>query len=115
MEIDYVSIGSRIKYHRMKKGFSQEELADRTELSRVHISCIERGERIASLEAIVGIANALNTSVDSLLAESLFLSGNETVPHEMDVLLDCTPEESAILVKSMVALKKILRSYKITK
>ncbi len=115
MEIDYVSIGSRIKYQRMKKGFSQEELADRTNLSRVFISYVECGERAPSLEALVGIANALNASIDSLLAESLSLSGNETVPHEMDALLDCTPEESAILVKSMVALKKILRSYKITK
>ena len=113
--IDYESIGSRIKYYRVTRGISQEELAEKTELSRVHISCIERGERIPSLAAIINIANALNVTVDELVSENLFFSDVSHESGEFDILYDCTQEESSIITKCMMVLKEILRSYKITK
>lgn len=45
--IDIESIGSRVKYHRLRNKISQEELAELAQVSRVHISYLERGERIA--------------------------------------------------------------------
>ena len=46
--IDIESIGSRVKYHRLRNKISQEELAELAQVSRVHISYLERGERIPS-------------------------------------------------------------------
>lgn len=48
--IDIESIGSRVKYHRLRNKISQEELAELAQVSRVHISYLERGERIPSME-----------------------------------------------------------------
>ena len=72
--IDYSDVGARIRFFRAQSGLSQEELAELSKLSRVHISCIERGERIPSLEAIVNIANGLNISSDELLAGNLLVT-----------------------------------------
>ncbi len=115
MTIDYESIGKRIRYNRMKNKLSQEQLAELADLSNVFISYLERGERIPSLEAVINIANALNVSVDELLAGNLFVSGIQHNADGFDILFDCSQEESTIIIKCMKALKDILRGYRITK
>lgn len=47
--IDIESIGSRVKLHRLANNISQEKLAELAQVSRVHISYLERGERIPSI------------------------------------------------------------------
>ena len=113
--MDCVSIGARVRHNRKQSGLSQEELAEQAETSRVYISNIERGECAPSLEMIIKIANALNVSADDLLAGNLLSSSADGTEEEMDILFDCSQEESRILLESMRAIKQILRDYKITK
>lgn len=113
--INFESIGTRVQYYRRLNGMSQEELAERTKTNRVHISNVERGEKTPSLELIIDIANALYISTDDLLAETLFSSNPSKSEREMNFLYDCTKEETNILLESMLAIKNIIRKYKITK
>ena len=110
--IDYSDVGARIRFFRAQSGLSQEELAELSKLSRVHISCIERGERIPSLEAIVNIANGLNISSDELLAGNLLVTEVNNDPHGFEILHDCTPEEIRLIKQTMLSLKDALRGYK---
>jgi transcriptional regulator with XRE-family HTH domain len=48
---------------------SQEDLAEKSKLSRNYISDIERGVRNPSLLAVVGIARALRMPLRDLLAD----------------------------------------------
>ena len=68
--LDYAAIGRRIRAAREAEGITQAELGERADLSTAHIGHIERGTRIASLEAIFCIAQALHTSVDSFLMDA---------------------------------------------
>lgn len=113
--MDCQSIGVRVRRHRKQNGLSQEELAERTETSRVYISNIERGEATPSLEVLLSIANALSVSADDLLAGNLLSANTDSTDEEMDILFDCSQEESRILLESMKAIKQVLRGYKITK
>lgn len=113
--IDIKSIGSRVKFHRLRKKISQEGLADLAHISRVHISYLERGERIPSLDSFINIANALHVSADELLADNLLVTGSNTNSEELDILFDCSTDEQQILLQNMRALKDILRSYRISK
>lgn len=61
--------GERIRELRHKQNFSQEKLAEITNLHRTYIGGIERGERNPSLENIYKIANALNISLSELFRE----------------------------------------------
>ena len=45
MQIDYISLGSRIKEARKKQGLTQEQLAERADLSTTHISNIENAKK----------------------------------------------------------------------
>lgn len=107
--IDYKDIGARVRFYRSQNNLSQEDLAEVSKLSRVHISCIERGERIPSLEAIINIANALNISLDELLVGNLMVSAVTYDPHGFDILSDCSPAELRIIKKTMICLKEALR------
>lgn len=115
LAIDYEHIGARIKYFRKKAHLSQEKLAELTELSRVFISFVERGEKTPSIESIVRIANALNVSADDLLFGNLIVSNSPHDALEYELLTDCSPEETDIILKCMAYLKEQLRGYRISK
>ncbi|OGG34820.1 hypothetical protein A2363_00025 [Candidatus Gottesmanbacteria bacterium RIFOXYB1_FULL_47_11] len=57
-----VKFGHRIQKRRQELGITQEELADRLNLSRTHMGHIEQGRRSPSLEVLNKIAKALKTS-----------------------------------------------------
>lgn len=61
------SIGLRIRKERITQGLSQEELADLATVHRTYIGMIERGEKNITLHKLKKIANALNTTMSSLL------------------------------------------------
>ena len=113
--IDYESIGVRVQYYRKSINMTQEELAEQTKTSRVHISNIERGEGSPSIEVLIDIANALYVSADDLLAGNLFSSNPSRSEEEMDILHDCTKEEKLIMLEGMRTIKHLIRKYKITK
>lgn len=115
MDIDYSSVGARIKYIRTQKGLSQEELAEFADVSPVYISNIERGEKSASLKTIIAVANAMNTSTDSILLDSLSHTDDGQERALFDVVCDCTKEEHDIIINFTKAMKSILRHYNISK
>lgn len=62
-----VKFGSHVRDLRRKKGFSQEELANKADLHRTYIGMIERAEKNITLVNIEKIATALDISINKLL------------------------------------------------
>lgn len=60
-------IAVRIRELRLAKGWSQEQLAEATGLSRDAVSRIERGDRSPSLDTLNLVARALGTSLPQLV------------------------------------------------
>ncbi len=60
------SFGRRVKELRKKSGLTQEELAEKTELSVTFIGLVERGVNIPSVKTCDKIAKALGVSLDEL-------------------------------------------------
>ena len=67
--INYKKLGLRIKEVRLSKNLTQESIADYVGCNVSHISNIENNHTKVSLNVLIGIANALNTSIDYLLSE----------------------------------------------
>ena len=68
------NIGKRIKEIRCSKGITQEELAEKTNLSITSISRLENEKSIVSLEKIILISKALNTNVGLILRDYIIPS-----------------------------------------
>lgn len=57
------SIGRKIKKMRLDKGLSQEKLAECVNMSREHISCIERGKNLTSIETLYSLAKFFEINI----------------------------------------------------
>ncbi|MDY4480245.1 MAG: helix-turn-helix transcriptional regulator [[Pasteurella] aerogenes] len=60
-------LGLSIKLERVRKGLSQEDLAELSGLHRTYIGMVERAERNISVINLVLTAKALDISIDTLL------------------------------------------------
>lgn len=67
MENIKVKFGQRVKELRLTKGYSQEKLAELSDLDRTYIPGIESGKRNVSINVLQKIANAFNISLSELL------------------------------------------------
>ena len=114
MEIDYVAIGKRVKQLRKKRGMSQEQLAELIDVSVPHMSNIENGKTKFSLQVLVDLANALNTTPDALLLDQL---EHTSKAHGMvlgeigSVLADCTPVQMTMIEETVKSTKRMLQTY----
>ncbi|WP_303837907.1 helix-turn-helix domain-containing protein [Ruminococcus flavefaciens] len=111
MDINYSSIGLRIKYFRSERKITQEELAELVGTTSRHIINIEMGIKGPSLNLLVSIANALEVTSDDLLIDNLSHYGSISGYEVSDLILDCNSTEKAILTKAMKRLKELLLEY----
>lgn len=72
-----VQVGNLVRHHRELAGFTQAQLAERTERSVQLIGRIERGSSAPSFETLAGIALALNVQVRDLFGVNQFAVGQD--------------------------------------
>ncbi len=94
-----ISVGLRIAKARRDKGYSQALLAEKSNISISHLSNIERGRKSLSAEVLFKIAEALQTSVDSLLFTDI-PQLHKQIEQEIDINLNsCTVNEKEFILK----------------
>jgi transcriptional regulator with XRE-family HTH domain len=71
------ALGEFIRTQRHLANLSLRELAARTEISNPYLSQIERGLHEPSVRVLKSLANALNVSAETLLAQAGLLEGEE--------------------------------------
>lgn len=69
--MDLKEIGRRISNQRKMLGMTQEQLAEKVDLTVGYISGIESGNKIASLKNMLKIANVLELSLDFMLLSDI--------------------------------------------
>lgn len=72
MEAEYVNevIGKKIKDLRNQNGLTQQELADRTELTKGYISQLERGQVAPSVVTLLDLIECLGTNASDFFKEA---------------------------------------------
>ena len=104
MEIDYKAIGQRIKIARIKKGITQEAVADIIDITPAHMSKTK-----VSLPTLIEIANALSVSVDVLLCDNVLASQNIFKGEAKEIFEDCDEYETRFLVDLLKCAKSAMR------
>ena len=67
-DIDFESIGKKLKEIRLSKGLPQDAVASAAEVNTSHISNIENNRVNVSLPTLIYICNALDVTVDYVLS-----------------------------------------------
>ena len=106
--IDNNLIGLRIKEIRKRRGITQAQLAEMTDLSVPYISYLENGKKKISLETLIRTCNALEVTLDDLLAGT---QTSNRMDYQTDIgllLRDCSTEERRFLFEVIKANREIL-------
>lgn len=112
MELDSIRLGKRIKAARKRRGLSQMALSEVLDCTPNHLSYIENGSRGMSLARFVQLANALGTSADELLIDSLDHVA-EAMDHEFSsIMADCDEYEKRVLLSILLAVREALNENK---
>lgn len=77
MELDYTQIGKRIARRRKELGLRQVQVCERAGINDKYLSCIERATSIPSLEVIMKLALALDTTPDEFLTGTVRFDSDE--------------------------------------
>lgn len=77
MELDYSMIGKRIAKRRKEMGLKQAEVCELAGINDKYLSCIERATSIPSLEVVMRLALALDTTPDTFLIGSVHFDDDQ--------------------------------------
>lgn len=99
MYVDYKDLGKRIAKRRRELGLKQYQVSERAGLSDKYISCIETAKSIPSIDVLVRICDALETTPDMLLLGAV--SNTDSESYELQLIgklrrLDSAARELAI-------------------
>lgn len=89
MEV-FMEIGGKIKSMRLQCGLTQEELADRCELTKGYISQLENDYTSPSIATLIDILNALGSDLKTFFNES----DEKVVFNKNDYFVKETPEHT---------------------
>ena len=98
MEIDYAIIGRRIKEIRKSKSLTQEQLAEKSDLTNNYISNIENCRSIPSLETLMKLCIALETTPNDILLGSHLTSSSFATADLSNSLSKCTAKEKRLVL-----------------
>lgn len=112
MALDYAAIGQRIRMFRIKRGWKQSDLAEKSGVEPSNISHIERAATKLSLPTLVSIANALEVSLDEIVYNSLIKNKHIYVKEIDELVGDCDPKELSSIIQMIKTTKGIIRNYK---
>ena len=112
MAIDYAAIGRGIREQRIQNRLTQEKLAELVGIGPSHMSHLESGRTVASMEVFIALCNALNCSADTLLCREI--SSDQPLVRNWltELVADCDQTEVKIISDMVVALKESLRKNK---
>jgi len=95
--LDRIALGTAIRAARLKKGYTQERLAELVEVTPTHEKHIESGHRLPSVEVLFSIAQALDLSLDNIIfpedaengrVKEIQILLNQSTGPELAILLD---------------------------
>ncbi len=102
--MDKLTMGDRIREARKNQGLTQDQLAERLDISVEFVGQIERGLKLPSMQVFIKILETLNVSADYLLRDSVStgrLFGDNAIGSKIEGL---TP-------KQRIALEALVETY----
>jgi transcriptional regulator with XRE-family HTH domain len=99
MAVDYVIIGQRLKNARKSADMTQQELAEKLNLSVAFISRVERGSSHINLRRLTEFCSALGISEGTVLNGVSNMDEHYLSSEFNDILEKCSPKKQKLIYK----------------
>ena len=109
--MDYYEIGQRIRRIRKARKLSQEQLAEKVNISITHMSHIETGNTKLSLPVFVDIAEALEVQTDVLLYDEPRQCIDNAINDITSILEECDTRQARLIADLVKSIKQSLDMY----
>lgn len=109
MELDYKAIGKRVKIARIKAGFTQEQVCNKTGLSSSHMNNIETGSTKVGLPTLITVANILGVTIDDLLYDNLAHARVQLERELQEIVDSCNNYELRLIVETSLGIIEATR------
>lgn len=107
-----INMGRRIAKARKDVGLSQASLAEKADISEIHMSNIERGKKNPSADVLCRISEILNISVDVILLPDIETSKRMLNDELEDLLGDLTSYEREKIYSIINNIKQLMKKEK---
>ena len=97
MAIDYTVIGQRIKQARLAKSLTQEELAEKIDISVAFLSRVERGNSHINLKRLNQVCGLLDVTEGYILNGASSNSSNYLNKEFSELIKSCSPEKQKLI------------------
>lgn len=97
--MNQLALGKRIREERQKLNLTQEQLAEKLNVSTTYIGFVERGERSITLGKLAVLANILGVSVDFLLSDTVVTTRSAKEAFWLQILSSATEEEQELILE----------------
>ena len=97
MLVDYALIGQRIKEQRIKRKMTQEELAERANVTSGYISLVETARKKISLETLLEVCMALNITLNELLTGNQIPLASDYNADYAEIIANCSEYERKLI------------------
>ena len=100
MNLDKETIGKKIRQIRKEKGFSQEELSEKIDISPRHMCTIENGNSFPSIETFIKIAEILYININDFF--NLNLESSDNLRAEIYNLIQTSTVHELKLIQNII-------------
>ncbi len=100
MNLDKEIIGQKIRQIRVERGFSQEKLSEKIDISPRHMCTIENGNSLPSLETFVKISQILDIDINDFF--NLTPRNTDKLRTEMYELVQTSSVPELHLIKDLI-------------
>lgn len=97
MSLDYSVIGDRLKKARVQKGYTQEQLAEKIDVSVAFLSRVERGNAKVNLNRLNQLCDLLEISEGDILTGVGSTSNTYLDKEFSDLLKSCPPDKLKLI------------------
>lgn len=96
--MNQLALGQRIRAQRKKLNLTQEQLAEKINVSTTYMGFVERGERSITLGKLTVLANVLGVSVDYLLSDTVPSNASSKEVLWLQLLASASEEEQNLII-----------------
>lgn len=104
---DHKLIGQRVKYYRKQSGLTQEQLAERVNISDVYLSRIENGAAKPTLDVYANICSTLRCDLSALFSNVSTESERYQSDRILELFQSCTPRVKPVVLDLLEKLSRL--------